>query len=346
MRLYTFFQMTFDCVCSIERRAVNTTPSGTTTQILLHQRYSWRRDYWGVSAECTSTTIANQQLIASGTGTLTCFTGGSCGSFASVSADVYCTDFSASTDSSSGEKYTTYTLDLGDTFVVGFYSSAWLALAIGGNGAWQLTAKIQLTVRPDGVINTSPVTSTLPVIYQTINVQHVHVVQMSDADTTDTLRCRWATDNSPANFINYDECGSVCAPSLPTGYVLYPDNCTLVFTLTVAGPTAGLYAVALQIEDYFTSTSPTPMSSVPVQFLFEGIVPPSGCSTPPTIIGVRPNLGLIAFHMLFVVIKTFSYLACIGTPIGKRKSILNKYIMFILSFIDFARILFIGETSL
>jgi hypothetical protein len=279
---------------------------------LVHQRYSWRRDFWSI--ECTDATIVSQGLIGTGTGILACFTGGSCGSFATVSADVHCTDFSASAlDYSSGEQYDTFTLPLGGTFVVGFFSGAWLALAIGGGGNWQVTSKIQLTVRPDGYINTSPVTSTLPVIYRTINVQHVHVIQMADADTTDTLRCRWATNNAIPNANNWDECGSVCAPSLPS-YTLYPDNCTLVYTITALD----YYAVALQIEDYYNSTSTTAMSSVPIQFLFYGTNPPSGCSTAPTIIGVRPNLGFIELKILFYIIKLFYYyLACIGTPIGK-----------------------------
>jgi hypothetical protein len=190
-------------------------------------------------------------------------------------------------DFSMGERYDTFTLPLSATFIIGFQNNAWLQLAIGGNGAWQVTNNIDLTVRADGIINTSPVTSTLPVIYRTINVQHVHIVQMADADTTDTLRCRWSTDNSLVNTNNYDECGSVCAPTLPS-YTLFPDNCTLVFTIN----TTNYYAVALQIEDFYTSTSPTPMSSVPIQFLFYGIDAPIGCSTAPSIIGVRPNLGL------------------------------------------------------
>jgi hypothetical protein len=176
----------------IYRRALNTTPSGSTAKVLVHQRYSWRRDSFAI--ECNATMISTEGLISTGTGNLVCFTGGSCGSFATVSADVHCTDFSASAlDYSSGERYDTFTLPLGGTFVVGFFSGAWLGLAIGGGGNWQVTSKIQLTVRPDGYINTSPVTSTLPVIYRTINEQHVHVIQMADADTTDTLRCRWAT---------------------------------------------------------------------------------------------------------------------------------------------------------
>jgi hypothetical protein len=241
--------------------------------------------------------ITSGTLIGSGTGNLQCFTG-SCASFTSVSADVTCTDFSPlPMDYSSGEYYDTFTLHLNDTFEIGFYNTNWLVLAIGGNGAWQVTCKINLTVRPDGVINTSPVTSTIPVFYQTINVQHVHVIQMSDADSTDTLRCRWSTNNSPINFNNYDECASVCAPSIPS-YTLFGDNCTLVYTITALN----YYAVAIQIEDYYTSTSPTPMSSVPIQFLFYGTNPPSGCSTAPTIIGALSNLGLIILEILFYII--------------------------------------------
>ena len=44
-------------------------------------------------------------------------------------------------------------------------------------------------------------------------------------------------------------------------------------------PSTTYYAVALQIEDYYDSTSTTPMSSVPIQFLFFGRSAPSGCST-------------------------------------------------------------------
>ena len=273
---------------------MNTTPSGTTAQILVHQRYAWRRSAF--TPLCTATTISAQGLIGSGTGTLACYAGTGCGSFASVTVDVICTDFSASTDYSKGERYSTHTLPRNGKFVIGFVSSAWLPLAIGGNGAWNVVGQIELTTRPDGILNTSPTTSTLPVFYRRVSVQQVHVIQMSDVDGSDTLRCRWSTSNTPVNPNTYNECGSVCSPSLPS-FTLYPNNCTIVYTITALN----YYAVALQIEDFYTSASTAPMSSVPIQFLFYGVNAPAGCSTPPSIIGVRPNGGLILFNNFFLL---------------------------------------------
>ncbi|CAF2051870.1 unnamed protein product [Rotaria magnacalcarata] len=85
----------------------------------------------------------------------------------------------------------------------------------------------------------------------------------------------------------------VCSGIL--GAVLYTNNCTIVFTLTV---NAYYAAVTVQIEDYYSSSSTTPMSSVPLEFLFYGYTTPVDCSAQPSIIGVRPNR------------------AYIGTPIG------------------------------
>jgi hypothetical protein len=241
--------------------------------------------------------ISSQGLIGSGTGTLACYAGGSCTNFSSVTTDVYCTDFSVAVDYSSGERYTTYTLLLGRKFIIAFTSShPWLTLAIKGGGISTVTNEIDLTIRPDGLINTPPVTATLPIIYRTVNVQHVYVIRMSDEDSTDTLRCRWSTTNTSVG-IGYDECGSICSPTLPT-FALYPNNCTLVFNITAA---LSYYAVALQIEDFYNSTTTTPMSSVPIQFLFYGITPPGGCSVAPSIIGARPNLGLILFNTVFLL---------------------------------------------
>ncbi|CAF3566661.1 unnamed protein product [Rotaria sp. Silwood1] len=272
-------------------RPLNTTPSGSSVDIQIRQRYSWNR----ASVFCDDTYIASLTQIGDNT-SISCVSG-TCSTWNSnlIYTKTYCTDYSVGSSVSSGEIYYTRTVPLNIAFSIAFASGNWFAnLVVGANGLWSVIDRINTIVRPDGYLNNSPVATTLPVIYKVINTQHVHVVQMSDLDSTDTLKCRWS-DNSTSNFNSYDECADVCN-GVP-GAVLYSNNCTIVFTLTLAN----MYvAVALQIEDYYTSTSSTPMSSVPLQFLFYGYDTPSGCSTPPAIIGNRPNR------------------ACVGTPIGSN----------------------------
>ncbi|CAF5100147.1 unnamed protein product, partial [Rotaria sp. Silwood1] len=109
--------------------------------------------------------------------------------------------------------------------------------------------------------------------------QHVHRGQMSDADSTNALRCRCSTNNVGENLnINgYNECGSICATNLPT---------------------------VLQIEDYYTSTSPISMSSVSIQLLFYGRSSPDHCLTPPIIISVRSNLAYIGTQISLLTNET------------------------------------------
>ncbi|CAF1317920.1 unnamed protein product [Rotaria sp. Silwood1] len=276
---------------TITWRPLNTTPSGATVQMQIRQRYSWNR----ASVFCNDTYIASLTQIGDNT-SVSCVSG-TCSTWNSnlIYTKTYCTDYSINGSVSSGEIYYIRTVSLNIAFSIAFASGNWFAsLVVGANGLWSVINRINTILRPDGYLNNSPVATTLPVIYKAINTQHVHVVQISDLDSTDTLRCRWSI-GSTTNTNTHDECADVCN-GVP-GAVLYNDNCTLVFTLTQS---AKYVAVALQIEDYYTSTSSSPMSSVPLQFLFYGYLAPSGCSTPPAIIGNRPNR------------------ACIGTPIGSN----------------------------
>ena len=259
---------------------MNNTPSGTTVQVQIRQRYSWRR---GV-APCTPAIIIAQGLIGD-SASCSCRSG-TCPTWTAPNTQVPCTDFSVNLDVSSGEKLDLRTFNRNTAFSIGFVSVAWFAnLVVGANGAWNLVTRINTFLRPDGYINSSPIATTLPIIYKAIGVPHVHVVQMSDFDGTDTLRCRWST-SATTNFNNFNECGGVCS-GVPSS-TLFPNNCTLKFSLSTANWYA---AVALQIEDYYDAVATTPMSSVSLQFLFYGYTVPGGCSTQPSIIGVRPNRG-------------------------------------------------------
>jgi hypothetical protein len=188
-----------------------------------------------------------------------------------------------------GERYDTLQLPLTTSITIGFVSSAWFgSLYIGSGGTWSVVNRLNLGLRPDGYINTSPVTTTLPVVFVPVNTQTVHVVQMADNDGTDILKCRWSNSLTTTNYNHEDECGGVCS-GLPVSTQLFQANCTLVFTLPISGI---YYACALQIEDYYDATYANPMSSVPIQFLFYAYTASSSaCSSVPAIIGDRPNRG-------------------------------------------------------
>ncbi|CAF1379097.1 unnamed protein product [Rotaria sordida] len=197
-----------------------------------------------------------------------------------------------------GERYDTLTLPLTTSITIGYTGSAWFGpyLYPAAGGTWAVMSRINLAVRPDGYINSSPVTNTLPVLFKPVGQQLIHIVQMSDNDGTDILKCRWSNSNSGTNYNRKDECEDACI-GLNGISTLSEENCSLVFTL----PTTRIgwyYVIALQIEDYYDSSSPAPMSSVPIQFLFYAYSSSSSCTTRPQIIGERPNR------------------ACIGTPIN------------------------------
>ena len=278
----------------IFRRPLNNTPSGTTASILIHQRYFWNRQWGSFSPPyCTETDVASQTAIPVGS-TMTCLQNCSSSTYSALSTVMTSTDCDANAliQSWAGERYDTLVLPLTTSITIGFVSSAWFgSLYIGANLGWAIISRLNLGLRPDGFINTSPVTNTLPVIFVQVNTQTIHIVQMADNDATDVLKCRWSNAAITTNYNHDDECSGVCS-GLPTGTQLFSANCTLVFTLPI---TSLYYACALQIEDYYSSASPSPMSSIPVQFLFYAYTASgSACSSRPSIIGDRPDRGMSA----------------------------------------------------
>ncbi|UJR07378.1 hypothetical protein I4U23_011664 [Adineta vaga] len=274
---------------TITSRPYNNTPSGSSVDVIVRERWSWRRSAY--SPNCSPATIAAQTPKIGDSNTLTCVSG-TCGSYwTGMSVPTFCTDFSAPLDVASGEYYQTYTIPLNIQFSIAFSSSAWFStLVVGSGGSWAVVGRISTIVRPDGYLNTSPVAVSLPILYKEINIQQVHVVQMSDFDGTDILKCRWSVGGT-TTINQFNECAGVCN-GIP-GANLIGANCTIVFTLTAANWYA---AAALQIEDFYNAAAlaaNTPMTSVPLQFLFYGYAAPTGCSTPPAIIGDRPNRACI-----------------------------------------------------
>jgi hypothetical protein len=193
----------------------------------------------------------------------------------------YCTDFSEAEDWTVGER--TYLANVGlqtTRFEASFASGAWIRLNVGGGG-WEVRVKGDLSIRADlGRINTSPVTATQPIVRIQSNCPTAITIPVEDADG-DVVKCRWAEGSQ-------SECSGVCM-AFPHA-TLDEKTCTLRYN---GNGGIGWYAVALQIEDFSTSSSTTPLSSVPLQFLVNLFQRSSECGSisPPTFVGPTPSNG-------------------------------------------------------
>jgi hypothetical protein len=91
-----------------------------------------------------------------------------------------------------------------------------------------------------------------------------------------------------------EECGGVCRSLLclpPNLTYLDEISCVLRFTPT----TVGFYAMALTILDFENNTSISPLSRVPIQFIFNVWTSNATCTLPPIYIG-----NAVAVQCIFV----------------------------------------------
>ncbi|CAF3515760.1 unnamed protein product [Adineta steineri] len=275
------------------------------------------------------------------TSTLNCTTSSNtCGGYTPISINEYCTDFSILTDSSSGQISTIENITAGAQFCVAFSGGSWIGLQstnCGWGGRkkryynsgrtssgstrttvstttvagcysttadWSIGCCIDLTVRPDGFINTPPVATIISPITIPINTITNITIPVIDADD-DYLSCRWAQKTAAL-----DECGDVC--QMAPGSTLDNDDCVLTYNST--GKTVGqYYAVTLMVEDYYDSSTPTPFSSVPVQFLIH-IVSATACPLQPTISSNLSDCSPIQVGVQFTFTLTIVQ-GCPGTTL-------------------------------
>ncbi|UJR34837.1 hypothetical protein I4U23_027618 [Adineta vaga] len=263
---------------SITWRVLNTSAIGTPVAIVITQTYSWTWSY----AKCNSTQIANSEplpivLTYNGvSNTLDCIINCGSGSVGYSAPPILpdCTDVSPIQGTTVGQRSDIVYLQQNDDFTVAFQDTGWRPLAFNSSGDWSLASRIAVIQRPDnGLYNSAPVATVMSPINIPCNQSTVITVPLGDPDG-DTMRCRWAS--------GYSECGGVCPPSsLPPNTIIF-SNCTIVIT---GENINDWFAVALMVEDFINSSSTTPLSSVPVQFLVRVVSPPS-CTIRPDIIGL------------------------------------------------------------
>ncbi|CAF0965901.1 unnamed protein product [Rotaria sp. Silwood1] len=240
----------------------NNITAGSTVSIIITQTYSWTSSIIG----CNDSMIATQSPsinigTKAGAGVnLTCSascstSGGYVGNEVPITG--YCTDFSNALDLTVSQRSDIVNLTSGAYFIATFATTGgWQTLALGNSTGWSLSSSIDIRARSDnGLINTPPVATCISYLSIPVNVQQTIQIPILDADN-DYLKCRFANGSS--------ECANACPPgSLPTGTTL-STSCILTITGTTAGD---YYLVAIQVEDFITNTSTTPLSSVSLQFL-------------------------------------------------------------------------------
>ncbi|CAF0922470.1 unnamed protein product [Didymodactylos carnosus] len=245
----------------------NTAINSSEVSIIITQTYS----YTWTKVTCTNSMILNQtQLYLGSLGgngeSLNCLANCSTsGGYVPIPVTPYCTDYSTTLNLTVGQRMDMVNISANSYFTVAFISS-------NSNKNWNIACTIDLRVRPDGFINTPPVASMISPIAVPAGIRQYIPVPTLDADN-DYVQCRFST-KSPV-----DQCGDVCATAaLPTGTIVYP-NCTFAITGVTSGD---LYSVAIQVEDFYNSSTSTPFSSVPVQFLISVYSIPS-CALIPTL---------------------------------------------------------------
>ena len=245
-------------------------PISRTTGLTIDvtQRYGWRRSY-GRNTHCDASTIGSRQIIGD-VGYLRCRVG--CPG--SLSVGIFCTDFSVTGDWTVGERIQRISLPFASVMEASFASSAWIDSLVKGSGSsWEVRAKLNLTaILVQRTENASPETKMAPIINLLYGCNHTITIPVEDVDG-DVVRCRWAESI-------YEECGGVCQ-AFP-GAVLNERDCTMFYSATGI---VGVYAVAIQIEDFYSTIDTVPLSSVPLQFIVNVYESPFGnvsCYAKPT----------------------------------------------------------------
>jgi hypothetical protein len=251
-------------------RVVNSTVNPLVIEVL--QRHAWNYAWY----PCTNAQItAGTYLI--GAGNLVCAAPCPPNVSATLSSvAVPCTGFNQIEQYVSGEGRFNIRVPSNYIFRAVFTSSAWFALVTGG-GTWSVATEINTFKRPSGRYNQAPIVTMLPIIRLRRGLTYNIKINVADNDF-DRYTCIWSNTSQ--------ECGGVCrsALSLPASTYLNETGCVLHFIPA----TVGFYAMALTVLDFENDTSTSPLSRVPIQFIFNVWNSNATCTLPPIYIGDAP----------------------------------------------------------
>ncbi|CAF1039384.1 unnamed protein product [Rotaria sordida] len=264
----------------------NRNSTSSSIRITITQSYSWT--YPTISCLTDVPTSTNWILYPSVS--LTCIANCSTqGGYSSNPINILtdCTSYSTSLGVLTSQRSVNITLNEGTYFWIAYQGASWRALANAATSflpGWSIVSLINLQRRPDGLINTPPVSQVASPQYVIFNRTATIKIPVTDVDVGDDIRCRWSSKNSAYGV---DECDDVCT-SASTISLANLSGCTLTFTATTSNV---WYAIALQVEDFINTTSTNPMSSVAIQFLIYVLATPT-CTQAPVILPLTSCLEI------------------------------------------------------
>ena len=170
-------------------------PNSNSSSVLITVTQSYS---WVYSTENCTTNIPRS---SGGTVNLTCIANCSTqGGYATqaISIRTDCTSFSASLGLVFSERSVNITLNASTYFWIAYRGMAWRSLdnaLTNTTPGWSIASLIDLRRRPDGLINTSPISQVASPQYVLVNTTTAINLLVSDANSGDDLRCRWPSQN-------------------------------------------------------------------------------------------------------------------------------------------------------
>ncbi|XP_072036772.1 uncharacterized protein [Amphiura filiformis] len=190
-----------------------------------------------------------------------------------------CNDLDLDEDSAYGQYTMRYNIPA-DEFEIKYDNCCWIPLEsplTGGAKGWKMLTRIDVTPRPDGRINRSPVSASLPTEKFYRGCQYELRIPASDPDN-DAVRCRYAQGAGECSTEFPGACGAATA-----GLTINAKGCILHFDTSHPDVTPGKHAVNVIIEDFlkpFNKKTSQALSKVSLLFLLDVDEESDTCAKP------------------------------------------------------------------
>jgi hypothetical protein len=171
--------------------------NSNSTTITIIQTYSWTYPYITCATDVPISTPGRSTQNSNLSCVVDCTTDGGYSAHP-VNILTDCISASASVGFLTSQRSVNTTLISEAYFYLAFVGSAWVALNYPTQSGleWSIVTFIDLRMRPDGFINTPPVSSVTSPQYVIVNRTTQIQISVSDVNAGDDVRCRWATYTS------------------------------------------------------------------------------------------------------------------------------------------------------